>query len=163
MKIVATSLAHDGSACFLEDGQIKYWNKQERLSRFKRQGVPFLPLMEIERHFDLSDVDIYASTAPFQELNINLISEAAYFNWTSVGNPFINYFGAVHPKCKIRSFVSHHLAHAACAFYGSGYDSAYVLVVDRNGSVYFDIPNRTAFTANFGSLSSAQDSRQLII
>ena len=25
----------------------------------------------------------------------------------------------------------------------------------------FNIPNRTAFTANFGSISSAQDSRQL--
>lgn len=48
MKIVATSLAHDSSACFLEDGKIKYFNKQERLSRIKRDALPFLPLLEID-------------------------------------------------------------------------------------------------------------------
>ncbi len=144
MKIVATSLGHDGSACFLEDGHVRYWNKQERLSRIKRQAIPFLPLLEIERHFDLSDVNIYVSTSPQQELQDGQISEAAYYNWYASGNPFYNYFRSVHPKCKIRSLVSHHLGHAACAFYGSGFDSAYVLVVDRNGSVYIDETNRTA-------------------
>lgn len=144
MKIVATSLAHDGSACFLEDGRIRYWCKQERLSRIKRQPVPFLPLLEIERHFDLSDLDIYMSTSPFQELQDNQISEAAYFNYHSVSNPFYNYFRSVHPNCKLGTLVSHHLGHAACAFYGSGYESAYVLVVDRNGSIYIDHARRTA-------------------
>ena len=76
MKIVATSLAHDSSACYLEDGQIKYWCKQERLSRIKRQPVPFLPLLEIERRFDLTDVDFYVSSAPFQEAQDRQIAEA---------------------------------------------------------------------------------------
>src|SRR5438045_3777558 len=116
MKIVATSLAHDGSACFLEDGRVKYWNKQERLSRIKRQPIPFLPLLEIERHFDLSDVHSYVSTAPFQEIQDQLLAEAAYFNWYSVGNPFYNYFKSVHPRCRIHTLMSHHLGHAACAF-----------------------------------------------
>jgi carbamoyltransferase len=144
MKIVATSLAHDASACFLEDGKIRYWNKQERLSRIKRQAVPFLPLLEIERQFDLSDVDAYVSTAPFQELADGDISEAAFFNWYSAANPFFNYIRSVHPKCKGYSLVSHHLAHAANAFYGSGFDTAYVLVVDRNGSIVLDRRARAA-------------------
>jgi carbamoyltransferase len=144
MKIVATSMAHDSSACFLEDGEIKYWNKQERLSRVKRQSVPFRPLLEIERHFDLSDVDVYVSTSPFQQLGDDDISEAAFFNWYSVGDPFFNYFRSVHPKCRGYSFVSHHLAHAANAFYGSGFDRAYVLVVDRIGSIRLDRRARAA-------------------
>ena len=144
MKIVATSLAHDGSACFLEDGEVKYWNKQERLSRIKRQGVPFLPLLEIERHFDLSDVDHYVSSAPFQEINATIFPEASYFNRSSVSNPFHNYFHSVHPKCAQCYLLSHHLAHAACAFYASGFDSSYVLVVDRNGSLYLDLTNKAA-------------------
>ncbi len=144
MKIVATSLAHDSSACFLEDGEVKYWNKQERLSRIKRQSVPFRPLLEIERNFDLSDLDVYVLTSPFQELGDDDISEAAYFNWYSVGNPFINYFRSVHPKSKGYFLASHHLAHAANAFYGSGFDCAYVLVVDRNGSILLDRRARAA-------------------
>ena len=144
MKIVATSLAHDSSACFLEDGEIRYWNKQERLSRIKRQALPFLPLLEIERNFDLSDVNAYVSAAPFQELGDGSISEAAYFNWHSIGNPFFNYFRSVHPKCETYSLASHHLAHAANAFYGSGFDRAYVLVVDRNGSILLDGPAQAA-------------------
>jgi predicted NodU family carbamoyl transferase len=144
MKIVATSLAHDSSACYLEDGQIKYWCKQERLSRIKRQAVPFAPLLEIERHFDLTDVDIFVSTAPFQEVHDAQLRDAYYFNWTSVGNPFYHYFRSVHPQCKMYALQSHHLGHAACAFYGSGFDSAYVLVVDRNGSVVFDKASQAA-------------------
>jgi len=144
MKVVATSLAHDSSACFLEDGRIRYWCKQERLSRIKRQPIPFLPLLEIERHFDLRDVDFYVSTAPFQEIQDGQISEAAYFNYYSVGNPFYNYFRSVHPQCKIGSLVSHHLGHAACAFYGSGFDSAYVSVVARSLKDYIDQAQRTA-------------------
>ena len=144
MKIVATSLAHDSSVCFLEDGTIKYWNKQERLSRIKRQSVPFGPLLEIERHFDLSDLDAYVSSSPFQDLGDGDITDSAFFNWHSVLNPFFNYFRSAHPKCKSYSLMSHHLAHAANAFYGSGFDCAYVLVVDRNGSIVTDRRVRAA-------------------
>ena len=144
MKIVATSLAHDSSACFLEDGEIKYWNKQERLSRIKRQSVPFGPLLEIEHHFDLSDLDAYISSSPYQELGDGDIGEAAFFNWHSVVNPFFPYFRSLHPKCKSYNLAGHHLAHAANAFYGSGFDCAYVLVVDRNGSVLIDGRARAA-------------------
>jgi carbamoyltransferase len=145
MKIVATSLCHDGSACFLEDGQIKYWNKQERLSRVKRDSIPFMPLMEIERNFDLSHLDFYASATPFQEIPLDLFPEAAFFNWASVASPFFNYFRSTGKKCSFRIMLSHHLTHAACAFYSSGFDSAYVLVVDRNGSIFLDVPRRAAF------------------
>jgi predicted NodU family carbamoyl transferase len=152
MKIVATSLAHDSSACFLQDGEIKYWNKQERLSRIKRQSVPFRPLLEIERIFDLSDVDFYVSTSPFQQLGDDDISEAAFFNWYSVGDPFFNYFRSVHPHCRGYVLGSHHLAHAANAFYGSGFDSAYVLVVDRVGSIFIDRHARAAVGAETETL-----------
>ena len=144
MKIVATSLAHDSSACFLEDGSIKYFNKQERLSRIKRQSGPFLPLLEIERNFDLSDVNFYVSASPFTHLGDDDIPEAAFFNWYSAANPFYIYFQSVHPKCQSHLLLSHHLAHAANAFYGSGFDCAYVLVVDRNGSIVLDRGARAA-------------------
>ena len=144
MKIVATSLAHDSSACFLEDGKIKYFNKQERLSRIKRDALPFLPLLEIERNFDLSDVDAYVSASPFQELGYGAIPEAGFFNWNAAANPFFGYFHSVHPKCQSHYLLSHHLAHVANAFYGSGFDCAYVLVVDRNGSIVLDRGARAA-------------------
>jgi carbamoyltransferase len=138
VKIIATSLAHDSSVCLLEDGQVKYWNKQERLSRIKRQNMPFSPLLEIERHFDLSDLDFYISTLPFQELREGDIPDPAAYNWYAALNPFFNYFQSVHPRCQCRTLLPHHVAHAANAFYGSGFDRAYVLVVDRNGSILID-------------------------
>jgi carbamoyltransferase len=145
MKIIATSLAHDSSICYLEDGRIKYWNKQERLSRIKRQGMPFKPLLEIERNFDLSGLDFYISSSPYQQMEPpGPIDDVMYFNWYAAPDPFRFYFPSVHPTCKVYLLNTHHLAHAANAFYGSGFDHAFVLVVDRSGSVMFDKANRTA-------------------
>jgi carbamoyltransferase len=144
MKILATSLTHDSSACFLQDGKVEYWCKQERLSRIKRHAVPFAAVLEIERRFDLSDVDAYVSSAPFQDIPDDHLDEAAYFNWYSTDNPFFNFIQSVHPRCKGIELASHHLAHASNAFYGSGFDEAYVLVVDRNGSIRIDGQHRAA-------------------
>jgi carbamoyltransferase len=137
MKIIATSLAHDSSICYLEDGRIKYWNKQERLSRIKRQRMPVAPLREMERNFDLSGLDFYISSSPYQFAKHGTIADVMHFNWYAATDPFKIYFPGVYPKCKVYHLTTHHIAHAANAFYGSGFDEAYVLVVDRSGSVMY--------------------------
>lgn len=138
MKILATSCAHDSSACYLEDGEIKYWNKQERLSRVKRQSKPFAAVREIEERFDLSDLDYYITAMPFQALSDADLNHAASYNHHAAVNPINDYIKSFYPKCECVAVNTHHLTHAANAFYNSGFDSAYVLVVDRNGSVYID-------------------------
>jgi carbamoyltransferase len=144
MKILAASIAHDSSICYLEDGRIKYWNKQERLNRIKRSRLPFSVLLEIEKNFDLSGIDFYICSSPYQYLPQGTIADVMYYNLNAGFDPLAAYFAAVHPKCKVNRLKTHHLAHAANAFYGSGFDEAYVLVVDRNGSVMYSEQDHVA-------------------
>lgn len=144
MKILATSCAHDSSACYLEDGVIKYWNKQERLSRVKRQNKPYAVVREIEERFDLSDLDYYITAMPFQMLSEADLDNPYLYNWQAAANPLNDYIQSFYPKAERVAVNTHHLTHAASAFYSSGFDSAYVLVVDRNGSVFIDRNNKAA-------------------
>ena len=54
-----------------------------------------------------------------------------FFNWK-------NYF----KDKEFIQFPNHHLSHAANAFYGSGFEESYALVIDRNGSLGFDEKGR---------------------
>lgn len=144
MKILATACAHDSSACYLEDGQIKYWNKQERLSRVKRQNKPFAAVREIEERFDLSDLDYYLTAMPFQSLSEQDLDDPYLYNWQATVNPINDYIQSFYPKAQRVAVNTHHLTHAASAFYSSGFDRAYVLVIDRNGSLFIDRNNKAA-------------------
>ena len=64
MKIIGSQcFGHDGSICLLEDGEIVYWNKEERLSRRKRDRVPWRVFEEMKANFDLSDLDTFVRIA----------------------------------------------------------------------------------------------------
>jgi carbamoyltransferase len=123
MKIVGIQKHHNSSACFIDNGKLIYYNQEERLSRNKRHsGIPFLCLQEIVQICNNPDKIVitgYNYNYDENALILSLLHQIGYkFN---------------SDDCWF-SFYSHHLVHAAKAFFNSGFDEAVVIVQDGRGS-----------------------------
>ena len=130
MRILAFNISHDSSVCVINDGEIEFFCKEERLSRVKRDKHPFKSL-EKYRLLNLGPIDhILYLTPTNNETDIELMYKI-YCEKT---------FGVTPENF---SSLQHHLCHAALAFYNSGFDRSLVFVIDRNGSVFF-IDGQTA-------------------
>ena len=125
MNIIGAHSGHDTNICLISDGELEYYNKVERLSGIKRDNNPpdtFFIYPEFRNFISKYDIDFAVYGTAYNYIK-NLYS-----------NRNIRWRRAFSPTVKHQLFEDHHLSHAANAFYGSGFDSSYVLVVDRNGS-----------------------------
>lgn len=125
MKILAVNPGHNGSACLLEDGKIVFYLEEERLSRFKYDGNPFRAALEALQNHKV-DILVLGGTD---------IRTYPQVTWT--GETLFHAFARKFNKdIKIVDMTqTHHLGHAAGAFYNSGFDTALSIVVDGCGSV----------------------------
>jgi carbamoyltransferase len=121
---------HDPAACLVQDGRVVAMVEEERLTRNKH-GFGELPISATlycvaEAGITLADIDcVAASWNPSLDPTATHLQEFAtqFFNhdiWRSFRKPNIEY-------------VDHHLAHAASAFFSSGYPEGAILVIDGNG------------------------------
>jgi carbamoyltransferase len=46
-NILGINPGHNGSACLVSDGELKYYLEEERLSRMKYDGNPFKSMIDI--------------------------------------------------------------------------------------------------------------------
>ena len=124
MRIIGISPLHDSSVAVINDGELEYYFKEERLSRSKRDGPPVLAIQKlIETVKD--PVDHVCIAAP-------------------TGNdPCVKYIVTQLKKifnCPVTDYCQHHhMAHASLAFFNSGFEDALVFVIDRDGSLIDDI------------------------
>jgi carbamoyltransferase len=102
----------------LSDGKIKYFSKEERLSRKKRDINPNLALKEALKEGSVDSV-VWCTPTQDSDHMVNYIKNS--FSDTAIN---------VHDLSD-----HHHLTHASLAFYNSGFKDAAVVVVDRNGSI----------------------------
>ena len=126
MKILSCQSGHDSNICYLVDGEVLYWNKFERLSGHKRDVSAdeyMLMYPEARDNIDLSTLDLVVWGSPRYTNDLPDYNKTYNIIWK-------DYFS----NNKLILHDDHHLSHASHAFYGSGYDEAYVLVIDRNGS-----------------------------
>jgi len=110
----------EAAAAILKDGSLVAAVEEVKLSRGQRRGS--LPLRSIETCLGLAkaraeEVDCVAIVRPLS---------------TSAATPFHLQLRAHFPGSRI-VLVEHHTAHAASAYYPSGFDSATVLTLDRRG------------------------------
>jgi len=120
MKILGVQLGHNPSVSYFEDGNLIYYNQEERLSRVKRyQGIPFRCFEEIKKITD--DIDIV------------LISTYNYGSSDAV--QFLSYLG-IKVKESLQYFKPHHLTHAIKAFTSSNFSESLVVVWDGRGSTF---------------------------
>jgi carbamoyltransferase len=124
VKILGIQKHHNSSACLLDEGQLIYYNQEERLSRVKKDsGFPLYCLQQIKEICD--EVDCLVITGyDFNSAENSLIIRTM----EKIG---------IHSKNGWFSFYKpHHLSHAGKAFYSSGFDEALVVVSDGKGSMF---------------------------
>ena len=122
MNILAINPGHNGSAALLVDGKLKFYIEEERLSRAKYDGNPYLGILEALKYG--VDVLVLGGTHPqFPQLP-----------WTGE-DPYSALVRKHNPKVKIANLGNaHHAGHAAGAFYNSGFDDAVAVIVDGSGT-----------------------------
>lgn len=124
MITVGISSAHDSSVCVYEDGKISHFFKEERYSRKKRDMTPFFAINELAKT-GISKVDAFAYCPVTDKENTILFYESLLKKFCNIKNVF--------------NFTeTHHLQHASLAFYNSGFDEAAVIIIDRNGSIFYN-------------------------
>lgn len=122
MKIAAINYSHNGSLCYQEDGEIVFYIEEERLSRKKEDAFPFLCMQKLKEY----------------------TSELDYFAICGLGSDQLKYSGSIFSilidklgiKCNEIADLGnrHHLLHASCGFFNSGFDEAVCVIVDGGGA-----------------------------
>mgnify|MGYP003666496692 FL=1 len=117
---------HNGAAALVSDGELVYYLEEERLSRYKRDGNPFRAMIDICSQYKVDEL-VIGGTNDDKESNI--------LPWTDE-IPYSALVRKYNPNVKItRLNHEHHLLHASCAFYNSGFSKAAILIIDGAGSL----------------------------
>ena len=124
MRILAFNTAHDASVCSLNDGEIEFFSKEERLTRKKRDKNPFKSL-ELYHSLNFGQIDYVVYCNPSSENKEEVQYKNLYKTY------FMKKFGV--NENQILS-LTHHICHAFLSFINSEFDDALVFVVDRNGT-----------------------------
>ena len=131
MNVLAINPGHNGSAALVADGKLEVYIEEERMSRMKRDGNPFKAMIWIMNHYRVDTLVICGTGSEPEKSPLPWTGEVSY-------HALVRKF---YPHVKVISFGDyHHHAHAAAAFYGSGFDSAAALIVDGCGSRH-SLPN----------------------
>jgi carbamoyltransferase len=118
MSYLGISPAHDSSICVYDNLEIKYFLKEERLSKIKRDRDPFISFFNCLNMYDIKNL-IWCP--PFGKICF----------------PYLEILKKI-KKNNIEIldlYNKHHLQHASLAFYNSGFKKSSVIVIDRMGSV----------------------------
>jgi carbamoyltransferase len=122
-NILAINPGHNGSAALLSDGKIKYYVEEERLTRVKYDGNPFKAMMDIIGKWQVDEL-VIAGTG----------QETHSLPWTGEDS-YTALVRKFYPQVKVTKLGhEHHIGHAACAFYNSGFEEAIAIIVDGAGS-----------------------------
>ena len=127
MKILSVNPLHDASAVLLSDGKIECYYKEERLTKRKRDKMPFLSVIKC--------VECYGEPIDYIILNNSKNCIRGNFEY-ELYLCFLNKVTKVPYENIIEFSDDHHLSHAGIAFYNSGFDKSLVVVVDGEGSKF---------------------------
>lgn len=135
MRVVGISLYHDSSVAVVNNNQLECFYKEERLTRIKRDSMPYKSLAATKEFLQEKHVDLVViATATNSYSSLDRHSTLAQFLTKMFHAPVIDISDR------------HHLQHASLAFYNSGFDESLVVVVDRNGSFVHNEGAREAET-----------------
>ena len=128
MRILSVNVTHDSSAVLLNNGEIEYYYKEERLSKIKRDKMPFLSIIEcVNQCKGKIDYIILNNTY----CGVRHYERELYYL-------FLHKVSKVSYENIIEFSYKHHLSHAGIAFYNSGFNRSLVVVVDSEGSKFED-------------------------
>ena len=149
MKVMGVNLSHDGSVCVIEDGKIIYYREEERVTHQKHTtGVinVFAEAMQLHNPESIVFVGAFPYEFDAHSYAASLMKSAGIYKHFEVNKDY-----------KLYHLKDHHLAHAAVAFYNSGFEDAAVLVIDGAGQAFVDDEylyreSETIFSANYKTI-----------
>lgn len=127
------NLSHDGSICQVnEDGEIDWFIEEERYSRIKHHDLPLTAVPFINYNKEINPIQI---SSLYESWDKKCTEETSKIFATFVERFYNrknnnNYY----KKVNYNLYFDHHLYHAACGFYNSGFKESAVLVVDGMGN-----------------------------
>jgi len=122
-NVLGINPGHNGSAALISDGEVVYYLEEERLSKLKYDGNPFRAMLDIISKWPVDEIVIGGTTS-----NLSKLPWTQEDSYTALVRKF-------YPEVKTTNLGDeHHLGHAACAFYNSGFDKAIAVIVDGAGS-----------------------------
>jgi len=116
-------MGQHGSATLISDGVPLFFLEEERLSRKKRDSYPFRVILDIILKYKVNEI-VLAGVG----------NQSPYLSNTGE-DMFTSFIRKFTPDIKTL-FLSnyHHLTHATCSFYNSGFEKAIGIVIDGCGS-----------------------------
>jgi carbamoyltransferase len=132
MNILGFNPGHHSSVCLLQDGELKYFIQEERLTRKKYDFAPFLSFIDILQNYKIDFITWASPSILYPVDNNNLKSHLTY--WIKLAHKYQS------PKLTPCDYSDHHhhLCHATHAFYNSGFKECIGLVIDGLGSKYLN-------------------------
>jgi carbamoyltransferase len=129
MWVLGISRHHNGAICLIHDGNVIFYLEEDRLSKIKYDGFCQLVFNKVLDYTDKLDYVALAGYDPV-DYNFEFLEFNVYFL-------LLVKLRLIHsPDQIIDLSQNHHLCHASCGFYNSGFDSAVVVVIDGAGSIY---------------------------
>lgn len=126
MWLLGINTGHNGSVALFHDTELVFYIEEDRLSRMKYDGNPYLGMEMAFEYTDHIDFLILCGTR----------NAFGKMPWTGE-DPYTCYVRKKQPKHKLETIKladDHHLTHALTAFYNSGFDDAAALIIDGAGS-----------------------------
>lgn len=126
MWILGINIGHNGSTALFKDKELIFYIEEERLSREKYDGNPYLGMAKAYEYTDHIDHLVICAT----DNNFGAL------RWNNE-NPYSIFIRKMQPKIPFELHAYgdfHHATHAFTAFYNSGFDRAACIVVDGAGS-----------------------------
>jgi len=122
-NVLGVNPGHNGSAALIVDGKVECYIEEERLSRAKYDGNPFKAMNYILSKWRVDHLVIVGTTDNLPKLP-----------WNNE-DPYYCLVRKYYPKAKLSYLGNyHHLCHASTAFFNSGFDKAFALIIDGAGS-----------------------------
>ena len=116
---------HNGSSALISDGKLVYYLEEERLSRSKRDGNPFRTMVDILSKYKIDEIVIGGTNDNKENQTLPWTGENLFYSIARKYNPDV--------KATMLN-TEHHLLHASCTFFNSGFNKAACIVIDGAGS-----------------------------
>ena len=124
MKVLGINFSHDASFSIIENNEIVFYQEESMLSGIKKDHNINYLWNEIKNN----------------KFNTIIFSQAKIDNINAV-----HYKKYIVDKCskynisydEITHNLDHHLQHAACAYFNSGFDKAHCLIMDGSGTEFY--------------------------
>jgi carbamoyltransferase len=126
MWLLGINVGHNGAAALYKDSELIFYIEEDRLSRMKYDGNPFLGIEKAFEYTDHIDFIILCGTR----------NAFGMVPWTGE-DAYTCLVRKKQPGYKVETVKlgdAHHMTHATTAFYNSGFDDAAAIVIDGAGS-----------------------------